>query len=129
MASETRELWEKTDDKYGLRPKEPLYCPLCACRKPPIESQLVMRRSYIHSVPDIRVTFAEKGSTVRPYAADMAFKCPRCDFFIVCGVPLEMEYAQKVIALRDGKENFILPVDEWDENAEIKSRLKALGYW
>jgi len=60
---------------------------------------------------------------------DMAFKCPVCDFYCVFGVPMDMEYAQKIQQLRGGTPEYVLPKDDWDEDERIKSKLEKVGYW
>jgi len=123
------QMWEKTNDKVGLREAQPIFCPICANRESPIKSKMVMRRSRIHVVGDVRLQMEEKGEEVRPYAVDLAFKCPICDFYCVFGVPIEIDYAQHVIQMREGQYDFVLPDETWNEEEEVKKRLKALGYW
>lgn len=122
-------VWKPTNDEKALEPTRVHYCPICANADPPTKSKLVMRRSRIHTVADVRIAGRDKGITTRPYACDLAFKCPVCDYYCVFGVPLDMEYAQERIRERDGSIDYVLPDDTWNENGEVKSRLEKLGYW
>ena len=124
-----KELWEKTNDEIGLRNTEPIYCPMCANRRPAIESILVMRRSRLHPVPDVRMTRNQEGEIVRPYAFDIVYKCPTCDFFCVFGVPTDNAYAQQIIEKRGNNTDFVLPTLAWEEQEQIRDKLKKLGYW
>ena len=124
-----QEMWEKTNDEIGLRNTEAIYCPICANCRPPHESIMVMRRSRIHPVPDVRVTRHKDGVIVRPYAFDMAFKCPTCDYFCIFGVPVDGEYAQQIIEKRGNNTDFVLPTLAWEEEQRVKEKLEKLGYW
>ena len=125
------QMWEKTNDKVGIRPTQDIYCPICAHRDPPIKSKMVMRRSRIHTVADVRITRRnnDPNSNVRPYACDVAFKCPVCDYYCIFGVPLPMEYAQKVIEMRGGSIDFVLPEDVWEQDDRIVKKMEGWGYW
>jgi len=125
--------WIETHDRMGLKPAEPVLCPICSIRnlakgKSTFPS-MQLRRSRIHTVPDVREERLKDGTIVRPYAMDMAFKCPVCDFYCVFGVPMDMEYAQKIQQLRGGTPEYVLPKDDWDEDERIKSKLEKVGYW
>lgn len=129
MTTETEtkiiEMWEKTDDKVGIKPTQPKYCPICT--QSGIKVEMVLRRSRVHRVADVR---ALKGvEEHRPYAFDVAMKCPVCDFYCVFGVPTDIEYAQKVIQLRDNNIDFVLPTEDWDEDGRVKEKLAKWGYW
>lgn len=121
--------WERTNDEVGLRPAIDIICPICANREKPIKSKMTIRRSRVHTVPDVRMQKNEKGETVRPYAFDIACKCPICDFYCIFGVPSEADYVQEVLQKRQGKMDFVLPEDEWNKDELIKEKLKQLGYW
>lgn len=119
--------WDEVEQPIGLQSKEPIYCPMCKAREPSIKVEMVMRRSRIHMVADMRIANPVDGN--RPYAMDMAYKCPRCDYYCMFGVPTSIEHAQNILKLRDSKVDFILPEDAWKENDKIKKRLAKWGYW
>lgn len=127
MATETKvvEMWEKTNDKVGIRPKQPKYCPICALSGMKVE--MALRRSRLHRVADVRVEIGIEKH--RPYAFDVAMKCPACDFYCVFGVPTDIEYAQKVIQERDNSVDHVLPLEDWEEDGRVKKRLAKWGYW
>lgn len=121
------ECWEKTDDIVGLRSREAIYCPMCKAREPSIKSEMVMRRSRIHTVADLRIANPTDGN--RPYAADIAYKCPRCDFYCVFGVPIDIKYALKVLEMRGSKVDYVLPEEVWQEDDRVSRRLAQWGYF
>jgi len=127
--TENLQPWKLTYDKRALEPARKMYCPICANAEPALKVELVMRRSRIHTVADVRVAGREKGVLTRPYACDIAFKCPHCDFYCIFGVPLDMAYAQKCIEMREGSIDFVLPEETWNEEGQVKERLAKLGYW
>ena len=123
--TKVEELWEKTEDKVGIRPTKTRYCPICTASGMKVE--MVLRRSRLHRVADVRIMIGLEQH--RPYAFDVAMKCPVCDFYCVFGVPTDMEYAQKVIKLRDNSIDYVLPLDEWKEDGRVKEKLAKWGYW
>jgi len=116
--------WYKTDDEKGLLPVKPILCPMCLAYGE--KSEMVMRRSRIHRVADVRIHL--KDETHRPYAFDLAFKCPACDFYCIFGVPTDITYAQKIYEMRKGEE-FVLPEEYWANDERVKEKLKRWGYW
>lgn len=121
------QMWTKTDDIVGLRPVEPIYCPICHAKEPSVKVEMTMRRSRIHMVADIRIANPSDGN--RPYAFDIAYKCPRCDFYCVFGVPTDIQYAHKILELRGSKVDYVLPELAWEEDERIKTRMAKWGYW
>lgn len=119
--------WDFVDEPIGIRSKEPIYCPVCKAREPSIKVEMKMRRSRIHMVADIRMANPTDGN--RPYAMDIAYKCPRCDYYIMFGVPTHIEHAQKILELRGSKTDFVLPELAWQQDNAIKRRLAKWGYW
>jgi hypothetical protein len=119
-------LWQKTDDAVGLIPTFPLVCPFCLNARGK-ESHMVLRRSNIHRVADVRIKFGINEH--RPYAFDNAYKCPDCGYYCVFGIATDMEYALETIKRRDNKAEYILPEELWDQDERIKERLSQLGYW
>lgn len=117
--------WYKTHDEKALRPLRPILCPICHAWGE--DSEMVMRRSRLHRVADVRI-HVKSGEIHRPYAFDMAFKCPACDFYIIFGVPVDIKYAQKIYSLRN-HEDYVLPEDYWAEDERVKEKLKRWGYW
>lgn len=121
------EVWEKTNDIVGLKPKEPIFCPMCKAREPSIKSEMTMRRSRIHTVADVRI--ANPTNENRPYAMDIAYKCPRCDYYCIFGVPIDIQYAHKILEKRGSKVDYVLPESVWEEDDRVKTRLAKWGYW
>lgn len=122
----TNPLWQKTDDEVGLVPTFPMTCPFCLNARGK-KSEMVLRRSNIHRVADMRIRFGIEEH--RPYAFDNAYKCPDCGFYCVFGIATDMEYAQKILKKRGNKSEYILPETIWLEDERVKQRLKKLGYW
>lgn len=131
-------MWEKTNDKIGLRESQPIYCPMCTARAlvqgTPTDkvTRMVMRRSRIHNVADVRIFNQETKPSEpqkRPYAMDIAFKCPVCDYYCIFGIPIDIDYAQKVIEMRGGTVDFVLPEETWGKNSEVEKKLERWGYW
>ena len=116
--------WYKTDDEQGLLPVKPILCPMCLAYGE--KSEMVLRRSRLHRVADVRIHLND--ATHRPYAFDLAFKCPACDFYCVFGVPIDIVYAQKIYEIRKGEE-FILPEEYWVGDERVKEKLARWGYW
>lgn len=129
MENQAQSVWKLTHDERALEPDRIIYCPICDHADPPIKSKMVMRRSRIHTVADVRIAGLEDGLQTRPYACDIAFKCPVCDFYCVFGVPLDIDYAQEIISKRKGSIDFVLPQEIWNEDLQVKSRLERFGYW
>ncbi len=129
------ECWVEVDEPVGIVSKEPIYCPMCKAREPSIKVEMRMRRSRIHTVADVRIANLEKGArdedpaANRPYAMDIAYKCPRCDFYTVFGVPTTITHAQKIIELRGNKVDYVLPEEIWLEDDAVARRLERWGYW
>jgi len=135
-------VWEKTFDKIGILPKEPLVCPICFARnlfkaiqegkdlKEVKAPRLFIRRSRLHPVPDIRMTRRDDGH--RPYAFDTVCKCPQCDFYCVFGVPTDLKYALDTIKARGDSHDFYIPDEMWEESGEVddevRKKLRAYGY-
>ncbi len=63
------------------------------------------------------------------WVEDMAYKCPKCSFWTVFGVPMKKEDAMRVkLEERNGNATFV-PIEEWWGDPVIKKQLKDLGYW
>lgn len=127
--------WEKTNDIVGLKESKPIYCPICLARaladNTPLSEtpKLVMRRSRIHQVADVRLAAYRKEQDIRPYAFDLAYKCPECDFYCIFGIPTEIDYAQGIIKIREGKPEYVLPEETWLGQQVVSNRLSRWGYW
>lgn len=119
-------LWQKTYDELGLKPTFKIYCATCDLARS-VKVEMVMRRSRIHNVADMRVHYGTH--TYRPYAFDIAYKCPDCGRYIVFGVAVPTEYALKIKELRGGESDFLLPEEIWSENEQVAKQLAALGYY
>ena len=61
----------------------------------------------------------------------LAYKCPRCAWFIQFFIVDEVEYIDEIIDKhRGGSYRFVPLCDDWsDENEEIGRQLEAMGYW
>ena len=60
----------------------------------------------------------------------VAYKCPKCDWFILFEVRRPVEEIKKILERRGGKSRLI-PLDMWtthDESELIKEKLESLGY-
>lgn len=124
--TENKALWERTNDALGIRPKFPVFCQICLAAHDK-RVLMVLRRSRIHRVADIRMI---KGiEEHRPYAADMAFKCPECGWYTVFGVAMDPTHAQLVIAMREGKHDFVLPEEIWADDDRVREQLEKWGYF
>jgi hypothetical protein len=119
--------WEQISEPVGIRSRDPIYCPICKAREPSIKVEMKMRRSRIHTVADIRIMNPTDGN--RPYAMDVAYKCPRCDYYCVFGVPVDIKHAHKILELRQGKVDFVLPEEVWHQDAQITKKFERWGYW
>lgn len=118
-------LWERTNDPQGIRPTFPILCAICSGRDH--RSEMVLRRSRIHQVADMRI---RRGvDTYRPYAFDMAYKCPECGWYTVFGIAVPTDFAQETIRLREGSTDFFLPEEVWEDDERVQKQLAACGYF
>jgi len=62
------------------------------------------------------------------FAQDICYKCPKCDFIVVFGVPLPLGYANEIRKRRDGQTHYV-PYDIWNDDEEIKKQIESLGYF
>lgn len=119
-------LWEKTDNVIGVKPTFDVICSVCFASRG-IRTNMVMRRSRIHTVTDIRMHYGIK--EFRPYAFDVAYKCPDCGWYMVFGVAVDATYALHIRELRGGKSDYVLPLEYWDDDERVAKQLEALGYF
>jgi hypothetical protein len=114
--------WERTNDVQGHKPKFEIRC--FRCEQNGIHMPMAIRHSQIFL--DGR-SDEEEGKEIN----QMAYKCPRCAWFIRFYVVDDLEYLQKVKKeYRKGSHKFIPSCDNWSEEFElIGKKLKSLGYW
>jgi len=134
--------WQKTHDALGIKPKHDLYCPICLASKTVAALEkgqdlkdvtfprLFIRRSRIHQVVDARIAVGTDGH--KQYAFDTICKCAQCDYYCVFGVPTDLNYALKIMELRDNSNDFLVPIEYWKDEVlvddDVREKLAALGY-
>jgi len=109
------ENYELTLDVVGIRNKKPVRCVFD-------NTEMTLRYSMLHHSPEL----GHKNLHI-----DLAFKCPKCDWFTVFGVPVPKKHFLHIWNLRrrEGVGYIHAPTEEWLKRKEIQKRLKALGYW
>ena len=133
--SESMINWVKKDKV--MTPTEPLICPFC-------KTELVLRWSKVIPHPDIMMEImrmADGGEDYKElfevwksmpsmfsYVDDQRWKCPRCHYTVLFGIPISIDDSKELRDERHGNTSHV-PVKRWLEDEFIKSRLKALGYF
>ena len=107
-----QEFWTKTHDKYGLKPREKIICPIC-------KTEMVFRFMSLNDYVS---------HNIRAYTCSIAYKCPKCDFVAKFDIPISKEYYEFLMKLTGGT-GYYEPIQDWQEYEIIKKRLEALGYW
>lgn len=113
--------WERTNDVQGHSPKFPIHCFRCS------DQGKTMPMALRHST--VYLEDADEPSDCG--INHMAYKCPRCAWFITFHVVDEGEYLKRVLEdFRHGNQKLVPECDNWsDEHEEIGRQLQALGYW
>lgn len=120
MTQDMEPMWRRIEGPQGLEPTFEIKCVFCG-------EKMILRRSRLHQVADVRI---RKGvEEYRPYAFDMAYKCPRCAWYTVFGVAVPTDYAQEVTQRREGQVDFVLPEEIWEEDERVKRQLSRYGYF
>lgn len=108
------DMWERTEDAQGHRPKFAIWCRFC-------DTDMVIRFSAIFPWPNHLHGFFEAGN-------QLAYKCPKCGNHVRFNVNDDKDYCQKIYELRGGKQHYH-SLEEWEDNELIKKQLEGLGYW
>ena len=106
-------MWIILDEKPYIKPtpemKQKLNCIFCG-------EKLILRRV---GIPRIR----ESGG----FAMDIAYKCPKCDWFVIFGVVIPEDKAKHLKKKMQNKQ--YIPEDIWLHSEKVKERLESWGYW
>jgi len=144
--SKARELWKGTGDVRGLEPQFDITCKYCGREAP-----MFLRHSKLNLIRRdrtyrrLRLPWPLKGyeiKLVKPRFKEVAvpafrvsYKCPHCDWLPTFVVPVEKDYFDATLDLRDGEPLYYPPLDEWEREAKgtaeeelIHEKLKSLGY-
>jgi len=129
-------------DKNGHKPDTPILCPICNVRGDSQEMRLRWSKIQSHEDIAMELFFRRPDSERSKYllsifdevempswVEDMAWKCPKCDYWTVFGVPMKKEDAKRIRMEEGGGEATYVPIEEWWGDPIIKDKLKALGYW
>ena len=116
-------LWEKSDDKVGIKPLFTVRCRFCY--------------SWVWWKPWtwFRHTrmFVRWSNVLLPvysgdvFAQDICYKCSKCDYVAIFGVPLPLGYSQEILNRRDNQKHYV-PYDAWLDDEQVRKQLETFGY-
>lgn len=113
--------WSRTNEIQGHEPNFPIHC--FRCKEQDREMPMALRHSTVY-------TDTEESPSGGGINA-MAYKCPRCAWFITFHIIDDSDYIKRVLEdYRHGNQKLVPECDNWsEEHEEIGRQLEALGYY
>ena len=111
--------WERTNDKYGLKPRFNIICHHCKVpmflRNSELLHDKLKRYGFVRLEPILSVRYK-------------CIPCAQVYFFVISRPHMDTDYWNEVLKWRDMQPLFIPPMAEWSDDAKIQQKLKDLGY-
>lgn len=126
LGSSMDSCWDRTNDPKGHMPTPDFKINCFHCKENGRVEPMFFRYAYISNPTD-------KLGQYYSELNQLEYKCKKCEWIAKFLVEADREYLDKVMDSREKagfqRNLYYMPPEEWSEDAEIKQKLKALGYW